>query len=47
MLNLLKFSYIYKNKSFFTHKKMTEKHKKKYIVLKNNKQVKEFLGLLN
>lgn len=43
LLNLLKFSYRYKNNSFLTHKKMAEKHKKEYIILKNNKEINKFL----
>jgi len=43
MLNLLKFSYKYKKNSFLTHKKMAEEHKRKYIILRSNKEVKKFL----
>lgn len=43
MLNLLKFSYLYKNKFFCSYKKMAKKHKKEYIILKNNKEINKFL----
>jgi adenylate kinase family enzyme len=43
MLTLLRFSYLYKKNSFFTHKNMAEKHKKQYLILNNNPEVNNFL----
>jgi len=44
MLILLKFACRYKNKDFQIHKKLIEKQDKEYNVLKNKKQIKQFLG---
>ncbi len=43
LLNLLKFSYLYKKNTFFTHKEMVEKHKKECIILKSDKEIDEFV----
>jgi len=44
MLGLLKYSYSYNNHNFSAHKNMTKRHKKEVIILKNKKQIKQFLG---
>jgi len=48
-IDIIKYSYSYKKKSnkhhssYYNHNKILKKHKKNYILLKNNKQINEFI----
>ena len=43
-LKLMKWANVYKNDNFIHHQNLIKNHKKEVIILKNKKQIKQFLG---